>query len=149
MKRIDDWIIERVQDAYLWLWDWTGATVAACQFVMFVMYIVLRYGANFRTRDIVFVGIFGVLSAIDSYRQINNQDVFNAWARRNREVLSMRMLLNVFIVDSVFVFAVDHNGWGLVSETTWVVLSYLMTTQTRDREPREFFDQREAVRNER
>lgn len=146
MKKLDDLIIDYVQDAYLWLWDWTGVTVGACQFALFVCAVVLvNYNTNIATYTYVLIGVIGIISGWDAYIQIKHPYLFNAIARRLRKGMSIRTVLNILITINIIGYVTNGNVRGVFAECLWVCLSYLMTTQTRDREPKEFFKRSREV----
>lgn len=145
VRKWDNFLIDSMQRAYLWLLDWTGVYVGTLLLFTFVATLVLR-GFNWWN----WAELFGLVLMLAwcgwkySQQATDRIELFNASSEYNRTSW-LRDCLNVMLVMSA-VIAIVKNQWGEIgAETLWFVMGYLMTVKLRKREPKEFFEGKGAT----
>jgi hypothetical protein len=127
------------QRAYLWLYDWTGIYVATLDLMLTAVFVVVNVSYN--NMGIVVSLILLVLRGIFMWakywqQDTGNLDRFNAEARQWQNS-NVRWLSNGSFFGFVVFDALSRNVI-VIGDLAFFVLSYLLTVQIREREPRDF-----------
>lgn len=135
--KLDRRVLDLVQDAYLWLLDWTGVRVGSLCFATWSAQIVLKH-EPVDWVDGFFICGWGLLMFWRYAEQGWNTRRYNDAARAWRDspfrlmwlaIIAGAALAAVARLDTLLLIG---DGWNLVT-------CYLLAVQVREREPREFF----------
>lgn len=148
MTKIDAWLIERTQSAYLWFLDRTGVylgTVTMTVVVLNVGWMCLVARPGFSWIDAVCLGIAGLVSSPMWHDQHRKRfEAINASSLAWRASRTRTLML---------ITALAFGGWFLISNWRFGVVClftlawlYLNCTMLRDREPKEFKQLKLALR---
>lgn len=138
----DTYVIETVQEAYLWLWDRTGIYVGTMIFSAAVCehlaYGRLGWGSFFS---------LALVGAVATTRYIAQQKSFRLL---NAMALSWRMpwlryFFNVCLTLCVFADVSKPSLGGFLSDLFFALWNYLACICVRDREPKDFFQFRKLA----
>lgn len=137
MRKIDQWLIAKVQDAYLWAFDWTGVRVGMVIFMLagtsnFLWW--LKYGEWIA---VFFIGTMGIIGVALSWMQDHNQTCFNMIAL-HQETSWFRKGFTVFVLCFFLLYLFSLDWRGIISEMCWLGYCYMICVKVRDREPKEF-----------
>lgn len=147
LKSIDNKIIEAVQGAYLWLFDRTGIYVGTLMFALMTADMICwRYPQTFRPIDAVFLVILSTVAAGRYWMQGKGAEHLNALALHARE-LTIRKIFMALWPALIVMHVHDMQPWKVVSDLLCIVWQYLMVVLIRDREPKDFFEQRKLARS--
>jgi hypothetical protein len=136
MKRLDDWLIGIVQEAYLWLWDWTGAMVATPFFLAVILDKVCWPRHNWL--DYLFAAWMAIVAAAMYRAQSTSLKRFNDMQRRWRD-LGLRKFA-IILVSAGLIFSVIGSDWQKAASDFFTIAWILLgCVQVREREPKDFF----------
>ena len=134
--RIDQYLINKIQDAFLWLFDWTGIFVAPIALCMFVLTIIIRGKIN--PFDYIALALIGY-ALLDYYRDqaSENFTVYNLRARFMQSIWIRHLfVLLTYVAMVITIINVDIKGF--IGEILFISYMYLLVVQIRKREPKEF-----------
>lgn len=142
--KADQWVIQKFQDAYLWLLDWTGVRVGTLQ-------VITGGGASFigwvnhqHWLFVVGIGVMLLVGAFRNHTQDSDHDCFNFVAMRQEESL-FRKLFTAWLIGGMLAAVILLRPASFAFELLWFVCTYLNCVKVRDREPKEFFERRTAM----
>lgn len=137
MNKIDQWLIAKVQTAYLWAFDWTGIRVGMVIFL-------LTGGSNFLWwlkgggwTAVLFIGVMGVIGISLSWIQDHSQTYFNVMALQ-QETSWFRKGFTLFVLCFFLLYLSSLDWRGVLSEMCWLGYCYVICVKVRDREPKSF-----------
>lgn len=150
LHTIDQKIIETTQEAYLWAYDRLGVYLATVSFAVIaasVMCSTMSFGT--RIFDFLFLGYAGLTSAARHYQQgagrITEINVGQLECRNSRVIRPLYMALFVSVT---IVASIKLDGWMVASALLSLLWMYLFCVLIRDREPKDFFEQRKLAGSE-
>lgn len=142
LLRIDAYLIDRTQTAYLWLWDRTGIYVATPMFAACAAdhFCYPAQAGWLRIFGIIVLGWFGLWCGVRYLAQATNdlrrlnamQRGWAAWSLRPYFIL---LIVPVFLFQDI----VQLNALHTLGDLFFAAWNYLGCVQVRDREPKEFF----------
>jgi hypothetical protein len=139
MKRVlaaDTFLIEITQEAYLWLWDWTGVYVAT---LMFAAYVGERFcWGRLGWFDFVLIAFTGTWLGLRYLAQSKDLRSLNAAQRAWRD-FTIRPFFSAFVLGALAGDAFQLSAWHVASDAMFLTWNYLGCVQVREREPKEFF----------
>jgi hypothetical protein len=136
LRALDQRIIDLVQEAYLWLWDRTGAYVAT---FLFASYVADHFcWGPLGWLDFFFLAFFGWWAGIRYVAQSKDLRRLNDVQRAWRD-FSPRLYFTLVMLPFVVGHAAQLEAWKLASDGFMFLWIYLACVQVREREPKEFF----------
>lgn len=149
-NRLDAYLIDKAQSAYLWVFDWTGVYVATLAFLSIATPMVL--GMMRRIQDgsyssPAFAGFLLVLNGLFLMRpyllqERGEHDIYNMialFARHHWLPTSLRWFLICLGISGMMHFTLRGQYVRAVAEIGWVTYVLLVCVMIREREPREFW----------
>lgn len=140
IRRVDEWLMVRTQDAYLWLLDRTGVYAATAFMVVFV----LGYGAFFYQQgrvDALGVGVIAITGVVQGWFYLEqDRDQYEAFNLRVRHWRSSAWRVCLMWTALFFAAHAALRGRPFSSASFLcdvVAYGYLATVQIRKREPPE------------
>lgn len=141
--KIDTWIIDKVQRAYLWALDWTGIFLGTIMFLLVAIQVCMLFWEEQHLIGAI-VFLLGALCGYWYYhlQSAGMKDMLNA--RAESEItedrnIAMRLTfigMNLLLIVSDSLQANPRGVLFLMLNCVWW---YLLCVKVRDREPKEFF----------
>lgn len=145
IAEIDEKIIDRLQEAYLWLFDRTGVYVATTSMVLIIMWFVV---GNLRSPDYMWLTLLGLvaciicgLAQISRYRLQDRAqyEKFNAIALLSRQDdirISFQSILAVFAA----LDALNLDVLSFIRDMCLIIYFMTFAIMIRERDKKPFFE---------
>lgn len=150
LKSIDSKIIEAVQAAYLWLYDRTGVFLATLTFATIVADVFCGgLTTGLRLFDFLFLGYVGLTSAVRYHMQSTGQiAALNLGQLELRNSTIVRPIFIALMLSIIVIATYKSDAWKVASALLALLWQYLFCILIRDREPKDFFEQRKLAGSE-
>lgn len=141
---MDRYIITKLQDAYLWVYDWTGVYVASLAVGFFLFGKVI---SGFTLDPVsLLLTIFNIVILIPAYIEQDKNQILMYNARAlSYQTMMPRKLLTAFVAGLTAGEIVFHEYADAVYGVCIILYVYLLTVCIREREPKEWFKQRKLA----
>lgn len=142
MRQFDAFLLRKLQDIYLWFYDWTGvyaASIAACSVIIGSIAVGLTITQ--------FIALFFCLVILIPYyldQDKANYKVYNARAMLQQQSTWRFIMSNVFLFIAIPMVIV--GVWAVVNTIAiWLYIN-IAAVCIREREPKEWFKKQELAR---
>lgn len=145
---IDIWICRKVEEIYLWAYDWTGIYVGSCLFVCEAIGACteIARGPSFNFTTVLVLMLFGGIVSLVLYllQGSGNHKIFNMQAMMTETVTFNRVIRMVFLtvamidVVSLFFDWNVHNIYRAIVSASIQITFYIYTIKIRDRNKKTF-----------
>lgn len=146
LQRADNWAVDKIQDAYLWLLDRTGCYCGTLIFLSWMSMIATHLGSYSQDRFLLWMDMFFTLIALliagtRYYLQgVGMYIQYNAMALIDRANVYMRIAGNALML-SFLVPEILTAQFSSAIGTIGIILYYhLVAVCIRDREKKPFFE---------
>lgn len=152
IKKFDEYCIQKMQELYLWFFDWTGIYVAtiATMTVIFNGGMYIIYGSlDFRSWQAALL-VVNILILIPYYldQDKKNFTAFNYRAGLMRESL-IRIVLQFFLLGGLGSSIIVWSWMGIINAVSMSLYLNIVSIYIRDREPKEWFKPKLAMQEHR
>lgn len=136
IHKLDNWIIEVVQESYLWIWDRTGIYIGTLIFAACVGD--RAFWGSVDWLGFIWLGFMGMQAAWRYLAQSKDLRELNDMQRMYCE-LTLRFVCALLFFFFLAVSVIEGNFRHIISNVFALMWIYLFCVQVRERDPKELF----------